>query len=268
MTSPWRRRPTSSARAWPTARPSTACCPRRLPWPARRGVAPLACATAYTADITYGTNNEFGFDYLRDNMAFSGRAAGAGALSYAIVDEVDSILIDEARTPLIISGAVRGQLRALQVDRSSSWCHSRSADHHPERGRASRLRPRRLLRRREDAPGGAERGRPREGRGMLDREGLLEEGESLYDAQPVLMHHVYGAARPRPVPANVDYIVRDGQMVIVDEFTGRTMPAGAGPRACTRPSRPRRGGDPAGEPDPGLDHLPEPISASTTSSPA
>jgi preprotein translocase subunit SecA len=180
---------------------------------------------AYQADITYGTNNEFGFDYLRDNMAFVAEQRVQRDPYYAIVDEVDSILIDEARTPLIISGPSEGSTDLYQ--------------------RVDQIIPR--LTRQE--PITNEEGQPDFGPGdfsvdekarqvylseeghqhvedMLVELGLLAEGESLYDPSNIaLMHHVYAALRAHVLfHRDVEYIVRDGQIIIVDEFTGRTMP--------------------------------------------
>ncbi|MGD2056513.1 MAG: preprotein translocase subunit SecA [Gammaproteobacteria bacterium] len=172
---------------------------------------------AYAADITYGTNNEFGFDYLRDNMAFTARDRVQGRLNFAIVDEVDSILIDEARTPLIISGPVD--------ERSDLYA------------RMNTLIPELVMQEEEDGPGDytleeknkqiflTEAGHEHVER-LLVRDGLLKEGESLYDASNLnLMHHLMAAMRANILfQRDVDYIVQDGQIVIVDEFTGRTMP--------------------------------------------
>ncbi|NNC23533.1 preprotein translocase subunit SecA [Salinisphaera sp. USBA-960] len=172
---------------------------------------------AYASDVTYGTNNEFGFDYLRDNMAFSPEDRVQRGLSYAIVDEVDSILIDEARTPLIISGP---------TDEDPDVC--RKID--PLVGH---LTPQTE----EDGPGDywaeekdkqvylTEEGHERV-EGLLRQIGLLGEGDSLYDANNIaLMHHMNAALRARLLyQNNVDYIVSGGEVVIVDEFTGRTMP--------------------------------------------
>ncbi len=172
---------------------------------------------AYAADITYGTNNEFGFDYLRDNMAFSLKDKVQRGLNFAIVDEVDSILIDEARTPLIISGPT---------------------DDDPDLYRKiNQIVP--LLRRQEeeDGPGDfsveeknkqvhlTEEGHERVEE-LLRERGLIAEGESLYDAANiVLMHHLNAALRAHHLyRRDVEYIVRDRQVVIVDEFTGRMMP--------------------------------------------
>jgi preprotein translocase subunit SecA len=172
---------------------------------------------AYDADITYGTNNEFGFDYLRDNMAFRGEEKVQRELNAAVVDEVDSILIDEARTPLIISGPTDAK-----------------SDLYLE---MSKLVPRLVKQEEEDGPGDysvdekqkqihlTEQGHQRVEE-LLDEEGLLQEGQSLYDAANLtLMHHLNAALRAHALyQRDVDYIVQDDQIVIVDEFTGRTMP--------------------------------------------
>jgi len=180
---------------------------------------------AYAADITYGTNNEFGFDYLRDNMAFAAEQRVQRDPFYAIVDEVDSILIDEARTPLIISGPSEGntdlykkinQIIPRLVRQSPITNEEGQPDFGPgdfsvdEKARQAFL---------------SEEGHQHV-EDMLTELGLLAEGESLYDpSNIVLMHHVYAALRAHALfNKNVEYIVRDGQIVIVDEFTGRTMP--------------------------------------------
>jgi len=172
--------------------------------------------TAYEADIVYGTNNEFGFDYLRDNMAFSLQERMQRGLGFAIVDEVDSILIDEARTPLIISGA--------------------SEDSSELYRRINRLIPRLTL----DAEGQAghytidekqrqveltEAGHERIEE-LMTSEGLLAEGDNLYGATNLsLLHHVYSGLRAHALyHRDVEYIVQDGQVVLIDEHTGRTMP--------------------------------------------
>ena len=172
---------------------------------------------AYACDITYGTNNEFGFDYLRDNLAFSLEDRVQRKLSFAIVDEVDSILIDEARTPLIISGpAEENDELYLKVDK---------------------LVPRLTRQETEDGPGDysvdekqrqthlTEAGHEHVEQLMLES-GLLREGESLYDPSNIrLMHHLNAALRAHALyKRDVEYIVRGGEVIIVDEFTGRTMP--------------------------------------------
>jgi preprotein translocase subunit SecA len=171
---------------------------------------------AYQADITYGQNNEFGFDYLRDNMAFSLADKVQRKLHYAIVDEVDSILIDEARTPLIISGPT---------------------DDDPELYRKINLLIPRLKRQEaEEGPGDfhadektrqvhlSETGHEHV-EDLMREAGLLGEDESLYDAAHIiLMHHLNAALRAHHLyHRDVEYLVRNGQVVIVDEFTGRMM---------------------------------------------
>ena len=178
---------------------------------------------AYAADITYGTNNEFGFDYLRDNMAFQGSDRVQRPLHYAVVDEVDSILIDEARTPLIISGPAE----------DSSDLYRRINTLIPKLKRQARM----AEKDEPDLPGDYavdEKARQailsEEGHqhieDMLTAEGLLRNGESLYDTSNImLMHHVQAGLRAHTLfERNVDYIVKDQQIVIVDEFTGRSMP--------------------------------------------
>ena len=171
---------------------------------------------AYACDVTYGTNNEFGFDYLRDNLAFRLEDRVQRGHTYAIVDEVDSILIDEARTPLIISGPA-----------------DESANTYVE---INRLIPRLVRQKEEDGPGDfsvdekqkqvnlTEAGHENVERLMIDS-GLLTTGESLYDPANIrLMHHLNAALRAHAIyKRDVEYIVRGGEVIIVDEFTGRTM---------------------------------------------
>lgn len=172
---------------------------------------------AYACDITYGTNNEFGFDYLRDNMAFSLEEQVQRDLNFAVVDEVDSILIDEARTPLIISGP---------SETSSEHYH-----------KLNQLVPKLTKCEKEDAPGDyyvdektkqaflTEAGHQNT-EDLLVKAGLLKLGESLYSPNNVaLMHYVNAALRACAVyQRDVDYIVSDGEIMIVDEHTGRAMP--------------------------------------------
>lgn len=177
---------------------------------------------AYAADITYGTNNEFGFDYLRDNMAFSQDEKFQRELNFAVIDEVDSILIDEARTPLIISGQAEDSSK-LYIE-------------------INRLIPR-LTQHIEEVEGQVtqeghytidEKSRQVELNeaghqfieDMLTQSGLLAEGESLYSAHNLsLLTHVYAGLRAHKLfHRNVEYIVQEGQILLIDEHTGRTMP--------------------------------------------
>jgi len=180
---------------------------------------------AYDCDITYGTNNEFGFDYLRDNMAFSADQRVQREKFFAVVDEVDSILIDEARTPLIISGPAEDSSELYTkingiIPKLTRQDPIEGEDGKPdfgpgdysvdEKGRQVYL---------------SEEGHQRVEE-MLVEMGLLENQSSLYDAANInLIHHVNAALRAHVLfQRNVEYIVRDGEIVIVDEFTGRTMP--------------------------------------------
>ncbi len=177
---------------------------------------------AYAADITYGTNNEFGFDYLRDNMALSKEQRYQRGLNYAIVDEVDSILIDEARTPLIISGP---------------------SDESPQLYvKVNRIVPRLTRQEKETPPGEppapgdyyvdekqkqvhlSEEGMEHAEQ-LMREEGIVGEDEGLYDSQHIaVVHHLNAALRANAIyQRDVDYIVRDGEVIIVDEFTGRTL---------------------------------------------
>ena len=190
-----------------------------------RHMRPVTRKESYEADITYGTNNEFGFDYLRDNMAFVAEQRVQRDPFYAIVDEVDSILIDEARTPLIISGPSEGDTGLYQqidkiVPSLTRQDPTTNEEGQPDFGPGdfSVDEKARQLFLSEDGHQKVE--------DMLAEMGLLGEGESLYDPVNIaLMHHVYAALRAHVLfRKNVEYIVKDGQIVIVDEFTGRTMP--------------------------------------------
>ena len=171
---------------------------------------------AYAADITYGTNNEFGFDYLRDNMAMQAADRYQRRLNYAIVDEVDSILIDEARTPLIISG--------------------QAEDHTDMYYRMNEVAPLMVRQVEEDGPGDFsldEKSRQvllteaghEHAEQLLARVGLLPEGRSLYEPSFInLMHHLYAALRAHHLfLRDTHYVVQEGEVIIVDEFTGRLM---------------------------------------------
>ncbi|MCU6668118.1 preprotein translocase subunit SecA [Enterobacteriaceae bacterium H4N4] len=184
-----------------------------LPAPAKR--------EAYGADITYGTNNEYGFDYLRDNMAFSPEERVQRKLHYALVDEVDSILIDEARTPLIISGPAEDSSEMYRkVDKiiphlirqekeDSDTFQGEGHFSVDEKARQVNLTERGLVQIEE----------------LLVQQGIMDEGESLYSPTNImLMHHVTAALRAHVLfTRDVDYIVKDGEVIIVDEHTGRTM---------------------------------------------
>ncbi|MEE4243822.1 MAG: preprotein translocase subunit SecA, partial [Kangiellaceae bacterium] len=189
------------------------------------GQGPDEKKAAYACDITYGTNNEFGFDYLRDNMAFSLEEKVQRDLHYAVIDEVDSILIDEARTPLIISGALEdssalykqmngliprlveqvtsGEDDSLVIEKEGDYTIDEKSKqvHFTEQGQI----------------------RVEE---LLEEASLLQQGQSLYSAQSIsLLHHVNAALRAHTLfKVDVDYIVENGEIVIVDEHTGRTMP--------------------------------------------
>ncbi|WP_027966541.1 preprotein translocase subunit SecA [Halomonas halocynthiae] len=174
---------------------------------------------AYACDITYGTNNEFGFDYLRDNMAFSLEEKVQRELYFAIIDEVDSILIDEARTPLIISGAVDENTELYRVvDRLARELSPCEDEESPETGDFILDEKQKQVELTEDGHHRVE--------ALMRAEGLLGEEESLYAAQNLnLLHHINSALRAQYLyQRDVDYIVNDDQVVIVDEHTGRTMP--------------------------------------------
>ncbi len=180
---------------------------------------------AYGSDVTYGTNNEFGFDYLRDNMVQELGDRVQRGLHYAIVDEVDSILIDEARTPLIISGQaedhtelyVRVNAVAPQLKRQIGEADPRTGEGVIEPGDFTVDEKTHQVFLTEDGHEHAE--------ALLAQAGLLEPGASLYDAANItLMHHVYAALRARHLyHRDQHYVVQDGEVVIVDEFTGRLM---------------------------------------------
>ncbi|MBT9612112.1 MAG: preprotein translocase subunit SecA [Burkholderiales bacterium] len=171
---------------------------------------------AYAADITYGTNNEFGFDYLRDNMVFSPGERVQRKLNYAIIDEVDSILIDEARTPLIISGQAEDNIDLyVKVNALAPKLTKVEGEEGPGDYTVDEKAHQVLL-----TEAGHEHAEE-----LLTQAGLLQTGSSLYDAANIaLMHHVYAALRANALyHRDQHYVVQDGEVVIVDEFTGRLM---------------------------------------------
>ena len=185
------------------------------------GMDPLSKKQAYASDITYGTNNEFGFDYLRDNMAFSVDEKVQRELNFAVIDEVDSILIDEARTPLIISGPTN--------DNSDLYVKFNELVKELEQGEEAESK--------EEEPTGdytvdeknkqvhiTEQGHEKVEE-LLIREGVLDENDSLYSATNInLIHYLTASIRANVLfQKDVSYIIQDGKIVIVDEFTGRTM---------------------------------------------
>jgi len=191
------------------------------------GMTPGDKQAAYNSDITYGTNNEFGFDYLRDNMAFSPEERAQKPLHFAVIDEVDSILIDEARTPLIISGQAEDSSELYRMINTvvPTLVLQNEEDKDEETGQ------------KEDFVEGdftldekskqvylTERGQLNI-ESIMQEKGLIEEGETLFSASKItLLHHVMAALRAHKLfQKDVDYIVKDGEIVIVDEHTGRTM---------------------------------------------
>ena len=178
---------------------------------------PVEKREAYACDIVYGTNNEFGFDYLRDNMAFRGEDRNQKGLTYAIVDEVDSILIDEARTPLIISGPaeestdlytkINGIIPFLKQQETEDGPGDYSLDEKAKQAFFT-----------EQGHETCER--------LLEEHNLLPEGSSLYDISNIsLLHHLNAALRAHTLfQRDVDYIVQNDEVIIIDEFTGRMMP--------------------------------------------
>ncbi len=185
------------------------------------GMAPSDKQAAYNSDITYGTNNEFGFDYLRDNMAFSPEERAQKPLNFAVIDEVDSILIDEARTPLIISGQAEDSSELyrninlvvptlVQQDEEDKEGEESTGDFTiDEKAKQIYL---------------TELGQVHIEEIMIEK-GLMQQGDSLFSAANItLLHHVMAALRAHKLfQKDVDYIVKEGEIVIVDEHTGRTM---------------------------------------------
>ncbi len=185
------------------------------------GMSPEEKRAAYACDVTYGTNNEFGFDYLRDNMAYTAEQRVQRKLHYALVDEVDSVLIDEARTPLIISGASENDSKLYYaVDKlSPNLVYQEKEDTEDYTGEGDytldlKLRQAYLT----------ERGQIKIEK-LLISAGLMPEGDKLFSSSHiVLLHHVMAALRARTLfKRDVDYVVDNGQIVIIDEHTGRKM---------------------------------------------
>ena len=177
---------------------------------------------AYAADITYGTNNEFGFDYLRDNMAFSMEDKFQRELIFAVLDEVDSFLIDEARPPLIISGQAEDSSRLYtEINKLIPRLEQHIEEVEGQVTKAGHFTVDEKTRQVELNEAGHQFIEE-----MLTQVGLLAEGESLYSAHNLgLLTHVYAGLRAHKLfNRNVEYIVQDGQVVLVDEHTGRTMP--------------------------------------------
>ena len=180
---------------------------------------------AYAADITYGTNNEFGFDYLRDNMALRLEDKSQRGLVFAIIDEVDSILIDEARTPLVISGAAQDSSALYQTVNALTLKLTLQPDGEAEAEEAEELTGDFIVDEKSRNVELTESGHQKVEE-ILISEGLLEQNESLYMATNLgLLHHVHSSLRAQHLfSIDVEYIVQQGQAVLIDEHTGRTMP--------------------------------------------
>ena len=180
---------------------------------------------AYRADITYGTNNEYGFDYLRDNMVYEVADRVQRGLNYAIVDEVDSILIDEARTPLIISGQAEDHTELyLSINKIVPLLHRQEGEEDPRTGEGITKPGDFTLDEKSHQVFLTEQGHESAER-VLSEMGLIPEGATLYDpANITLMHHLYAALRANHLyHRDQHYVVQNGEIVIVDEFTGRLM---------------------------------------------
>ncbi|NMM12250.1 MAG: preprotein translocase subunit SecA [Rhodoferax sp.] len=180
---------------------------------------------AYQSDITYGTNNEYGFDYLRDNMVYEAGDRVQRGLNYAIIDEVDSILIDEARTPLIISGQAEDHTDLyLAINKVVPLLHRQEGEEDPRTGEGITKPGDFTLDEKSHQVFLTEQGHESAERILFDL-GLIPEGATLYDpANITLMHHLYAALRANHLyHRDQHYVVQDGEIVIVDEFTGRLM---------------------------------------------
>ncbi|MDH4259558.1 MAG: preprotein translocase subunit SecA, partial [Gammaproteobacteria bacterium] len=181
------------------------------------GQPPVEKRAGYACDVTYGTNNEFGFDYLRDNLAFRLEDRVQRGQHYAIVDEVDSILIDEARTPLIISGPAEESTELYIKINELVPRFTRQREEEGEGDYFADEKTRQV----HLSESGFEKAEE-----LMQQAGLLRPGDSLYDPASIrLMHHLNAALRAHVLyNKDVEYIVRGGEVIIVDEFTGRTMP--------------------------------------------
>ena len=180
---------------------------------------------AYNSDITYGTNNEFGFDYLRDNMVYEAKDRVQRSLNYAIVDEVDSILIDEARTPLIISGQADDHTAQYQaMNQVVPMLTRQEGEADPRTGEGITKPGDFTVDEKSHQVFLTEQGHEK-AEGILANAGLIPEGASLYDpANIALMHHLTAALRANHIyHRDQHYVVQEGEIVIVDEFTGRLM---------------------------------------------
>jgi len=180
---------------------------------------------AYNSDITYGTNNEFGFDYLRDNMVYEAKDRVQRGLNYAIVDEVDSILIDEARTPLIISGQADDHTAQYQaMNQVVPMLTRQEGEADPRTGEGITKPGDFTVDEKSHQVFLTEQGHEK-AESILAKAGLIPEGASLYDpANIALMHHLTAALRANHIyHRDQHYVVQDGEIVIVDEFTGRLM---------------------------------------------
>ena len=193
---------------------------------------------AYLCDVTYGTNNEFGFDYLRDNMKFERGSRVQRDLSFAIIDEVDSILIDEARTPLIISGpaeeatklylSVNRIIKRLLQEEDQESKPEISEDDYVEGGKdaISKKQYKYLIVDEKSRTANLKEKGGVEAEKILISAGILDEGKSLYDMENIsVLHHVEQSLKAHIIfTKDIDYVVKDGQVIIVDEFTGRLTP--------------------------------------------
>ena len=184
------------------------------------GMSPEEKRAAYACDVTYGTNNEFGFDYLRDNMAYSNSQKVQRKLNYALVDEVDSVLIDEARTPLIISGAAENSAQAyMAVDRLiPGLIYQEKEDTETYTGDGDYT-----LDLKSKQAFLTERGQIKIEERLIDA-GLLPKGDKLFSSEHIsLLHHVMAALKAHTLfKKDVDYVVENGEVLIIDEHTGST----------------------------------------------